>query len=111
MLKYRGFLGQVEFDDQAELFYGEVINARDVITFQGTTAKSLKKAFIDSVNDYLALCNERNEEPERPFSGKFNVRIEPELHKEAFVSAKQAGLSLNAWVTEAIKRVAIGYDR
>lgn len=106
MLKYKDYIGHVEFDETAEIFHGEVINTRDVITFQGDTVKSLKKAFKDSIDDYLEFCKERNEEPERPFSGVFNVRLNPELHRAAYVAAKSAGVSLNTWVVEAIKHEA-----
>ena len=106
MLKYKDYLGHVEFDEEAEVFHGEVINTRDVITFQGSTVKSLKKAFKDSIDDYLAFCKERNESPEKPFSGKFNVRLDPELHRGAYAAAKAANMSLNTWVAEAIRRGA-----
>jgi len=106
MLKYKGYIGHVEFDGEAEIFYGEVINTRDVITFQGSTVKMLKKAFKDSVDDYLAFCAERNEDPEKPFSGKFNLRLDPELHREAYAAARAANMSLNTWVAEAIKHEA-----
>lgn len=102
MLKYKDYIGHVEFDDEAEIFYGEVINTRDVITFQGKTVKELKKEFVESVEDYLAFCLKRGEEPERPFSGKFNVRLDPELHRQAYVASRQSGKSLNTWVAEAI---------
>ena len=103
MLNYKGYIGHVEFDDEHEIFTGEVINTKDVITFQADTAHGLKKAFIDSVEDYLDFCRERNESPEKPFSGKFNLRIPPDLHKEAYVAAKHAGLSLNSWVCTVLK--------
>ncbi len=106
MLKYKGYFGHVVFDEEAEIFHGEVINTRDVITFQGTSVSSLKKAFKDSIEDYLEFCEERGEEPERPFSGKFNVRLDPELHREAYAAAKSAGKSLNTWVAEAIEHEA-----
>lgn len=106
MLKYKGYIGHVEFDEDAEIFHGEVINTRDVITFQGSTVRTLKKAFKDSVDDYLDFCKERGEEPERPFSGRFNVRLAPELHREAYVAAKALGMSLNTWIAEAIKHEA-----
>jgi len=67
MLTYKNYVGHVEFDDEAEIFHGEVINTRDVITFQGKTVSELKKAFIDSVEDYLDFCASRNEEPNKPF--------------------------------------------
>lgn len=103
MLRYKDYIGHVVFDEEAEIFHGEVINTRDVITFQGSTVKALKKAFKDSIDDYLAFCAERGEAPEKPFSGKFNVRLDPELHREAYAAAKAAHMSLNTWVTEAIK--------
>ncbi|HSW69395.1 MAG TPA: type II toxin-antitoxin system HicB family antitoxin [Gammaproteobacteria bacterium] len=103
MLIYKGYIGHVEFDDEADIFHGEVINTRDVITFQGATVAKIKKAFHESVNDYLAFCKERNEEPEKPFSGKFNLRIDPELHRQVFIAAKQRKVSLNQWIAEAIK--------
>lgn len=102
MLNYKNYVGHVEFNDEAEIFHGEVINTRDIITFQGTTVKELKRAFKDSIEDYLAFCAERKEAPDKPFSGKFNLRLEPELHRELYVAAKQSGKSLNQWVAEAI---------
>ncbi len=103
MLNYKGYIGYVEFDDNNEIFTGEVINTKDIITFQSDTVQGLKQAFIDSVDDYLEFCKERNENPEKPFSGKFNLRIPPELHRKACVAAKHAGISLNTWVCDVLK--------
>jgi predicted HicB family RNase H-like nuclease len=85
MLKYKDYVGHVEFDEEADIFHGEIVNTRDVITFQGSTVKSLKKAFKESLEDYLDFCQARGEAPEKPFSGKFNVRLKPELHREASI--------------------------
>jgi len=103
MLNYNGYIGHVEFDDENEIFVGEVINMKDVITFQSKTAHGLKRAFIDSIEDYIEFCHKRNEDPERPFSGKFNLRISPELHREAYIAAKISGLSLNTWVSNVMQ--------
>ena len=103
MLIYKGYIGHVEFDDEADIFHGEVINTRDVITVKGRTVAELKKAFHDSINDYLNFCKERNEEPEKPFSGKFNLRIDPELHRQVYITARQNKVSLNQWIAEAIR--------
>ena len=35
MMAYKGYLAHIAFDEQANLFHGEVINIRDVVTFQG----------------------------------------------------------------------------
>lgn len=107
MMHYKGYEAVVEFDEDADIFHGEVMNLRDVITFQGASAAELKQAFGDSVEDYLAFCKERGEEPEKPFSGQFVVRAEPSLHKAMTTAARRAGISLNKWVTSTLER-AVG---
>ena len=102
MMEYKGYIGKVEFDDAANIFHGEVINLRDVVTFQGETVRDLRSAFKESVDDYLEFCQERGESPEKPYSGKFMVRVEPELHKAVAMSAKMNHKSLNSWVHDTL---------
>lgn len=108
MMEYKGYVAVVEYDDEAEIFHGEVINTRDVITFQGKSVKDLRKAFRESIEDYLEFCTKRGEEPDKPFSGKFVVRLNPEQHRRLFVAARKAGKSLNAWVSDALDRAVTG---
>ena len=103
MMEYKGYIGKVEFDDEAGIFHGEVINTRDVITFQGESVEDLKHAFHDSIDDYLAFCKERGEDPDKPFSGQFVTRVPPELHRQVNLAAILSGKSLNAWVTDQLK--------
>ncbi len=103
-MHYKGYEATVEFDEEAELFHGEVINLRDVITFQGSSAAELKQSLAESVEDYLEFCRSRGEEPEKPFSGQFVVRTEPALHKAVSTAASREGISLNKWVTTALER-------
>ena len=65
-MTYKGYQGNVQLDEEAALFHGEVINTRDVITFQGCSAAALNQAFADSVDDYLEFCASRGEDPEKP---------------------------------------------
>jgi predicted HicB family RNase H-like nuclease len=102
MMEYKGYMGIVVYDDDAKLFHGDVINTRDVITFQGTTVEEIERAFKDSIDDYLAWCGEEGTEPERPYSGKFNLRLPPELHKEVAVWAKKLKISINSFVEKAL---------
>ena len=69
LMSYKGYEAFVQYDEDAEIFHGEVMNLRDVITFQGSSVKELKQALAESVDDYLAFCKERREEPEKPYSG------------------------------------------
>lgn len=101
-MKYKGYEAVVYLDDEAEIFHGEIINIRDVVTFQGTSVEELKQAFQDSVDDYLSFCASRNEQPDKPFSGKFMVRISPQLHQNIYTQAKQEGKSLNGWIEDKL---------
>jgi predicted HicB family RNase H-like nuclease len=103
MMEYTGYIGKVDFDDAAGIFHGDVVNTRDVITFQGESVGKLKKALRDSLDDYLAFCAKRGEEPDRPFSGQFVTRIPPDLHRQVNLAAHLAGKSLNAWVSEQLQ--------
>ncbi len=103
MMQYKGYLGKVEFDDESAIFHGEVIDTRDVITFQGRSVDELKSAFQESIDDYLAFCEQRGEEPNKPFSGQFVTRIPPQLHREVNQAAISSGKSLNSWVVEQLQ--------
>ena len=67
--------------------------------------EELRKAFRDSIDDYLEFCAERNEKPERPFSGKLVVRLSSELHHRAHSKAMEQGKSLNQLVVETLEKV------
>jgi predicted HicB family RNase H-like nuclease len=105
MMEYKGYIGKVEIDEDAGILHGEVINIRDVITFEGSSVNEVQKAFRGSVDDYLEFCAQRGEAPEKPFSGKFVVRLPTELHRKAYIQAKLADKSLNGWVTEVLQTV------
>lgn len=105
MMKYKGYTGHVEYDDEAKIFHGEVLGIKDVVTFQGTTVDEIEQAFKDSVDDYLAFCAERGEEPDKPFSGKFNLRIPPELHAKLSIAAQLQGESLNNYIAKALNKL------
>lgn len=104
MLEYKGYRGHVDFDEDAGLFHGEVVDSRDVVTFQGTSVQELEQAFRDSVDDYLAFCAERGEKPDKPFSGRLMVRLPSELHRRLYVEASEAGKSLNQLIRERLQK-------
>jgi predicted HicB family RNase H-like nuclease len=102
MMEYRGYLGTVEYDAEAKIFHGDVINTRDVITFQGTTVDEIERAFKESVDDYVAWCESEGVEPEKPYSGRFNVRLPPQLHRQVAILAKKRQMSLNSFVEKVL---------
>jgi predicted HicB family RNase H-like nuclease len=103
-LGYKGYTaGPIEFDDEARLFSGTVVGMRGVVHFAGRTADELAQAFRDSIDDDLAWCAERGKSPEKPYSGRFPVRVTPEQHRKAASRAAEEGLSLNAWIAKQIE--------
>ncbi|MDI6792311.1 MAG: type II toxin-antitoxin system HicB family antitoxin [bacterium] len=100
MLSYKGYIGKVEFDGEAKIFYGKVINTRDKITFQSDNAKQLEQEFCSSIDTYLKFCQELGEEPEKPCSGRFVLRVSPERHRTIALAAQLTNKSLNTWAAE-----------
>jgi len=102
MLKYKNYLGIVEYDADAKVFTGEVIGIRSVITFNGRTPEEIEASFRESVDLYLEMCREDGIPPDKPYSGRFNLRMEPEMHRQVALRAAQEKKSLNEWVIEAL---------
>ncbi len=104
MMEYKGYVGKVEFDDEAKILHGEVLGIRDVVTFEGESVSDIEGAFHESVDDYLDFCRERGEDPDKPCSGKFVVRVSPELHRRLSMRASAERKSLNAVVENCLTR-------
>ncbi len=104
VLTYKGYHGRFEYDESADIFHGQVMNLIDVITFQGRSIDELKQALADSVEDYLEFCADEGRVPEKPYSGRFNVRLNPEVHQRIALEAARNGVSLNSWVAELLSK-------
>jgi predicted HicB family RNase H-like nuclease len=102
-MRYKDYTGIIEVDEEAGILYGKVVGLRDVITFQGATVAEASRAFEESVDDYLNFCSTRDEAPEKPYSGKFIVRVKPELHRTIAIEAEARGTSLNSLIEIALR--------
>ncbi len=102
-IHYRDYVGSIEFSEEEEVFHGRVIGIKCMISFEGVCVKTLIEDFHNAVDEYLEFCEKSSIQPERPFKGSFNVRIQPELHRKAALAASARGLSLNAFVEDAIR--------
>jgi len=98
------FIGSVHFSAEDEVFYGKIEGINDLVTFEGTTVSKLKSAFKEAVLDYIEICKEAGKEVFKSFKGSFNVRVNPELHSQAFELAMLEGKTLNQFVKEAIEQ-------
>ena len=103
MMTYKNYVAKVDFDAEAKFFHGEVIGTRDVITFQGKSVSELEKAFKDSIEDYLEFCETKKKEPEKSFSGRLNLRLDPDTHRKVAVLSSTEEASINQWINEAIE--------
>ena len=101
-MEYRGYVGSIEFNETDGVFYGKVLGIRALISYEGTTAKELIEDFHGAVDDYLALCEAEGTAPEIAYKGSFNIRISPDLHKEAAIYAIAQQISLNKVVENAL---------
>ncbi len=101
-MEYRGYNAVVTYDYDVRILHGQVIDTRDVITFEGKSVDELDQAFKDSIDDYLKFCQERGREPDKPFSGRVALRMEPDTHRAIVGAARASGKSLNTWIIDAI---------
>jgi len=108
-LKYKGFIGSIEAELDDNTLYGKVLGLEKgvLITYEGNTVAELKEDFENAVDDYIAHCKENNLPLRKSYSGSFNIRIPSELHAKVAEKAQMEGISLNAFVKEAISRAVI----
>lgn len=104
-MNYKGYEAVVEFDDEDRLFVGRVINTRDVIVFDGLSVDELEQSFHAVIDEYLEDCESLGKTPDKPFSGRFNLRISSELHRKAAIKASTEGISLNTLVEKALQKI------
>lgn len=102
MIEYKGYTGVFEFDPELALFAGHVVDLRDEIYFEGESVDELTGSMRRAVDHYLSVCEKRGDRPEKPFSGRFNVRVEPSTHRRIAAAAASSGVSMNEWLTSVI---------
>jgi len=103
VLTYKGFIGSVYFSADDSVFFGKIEGINDLITFEGETVQELKDAFCYMVDEHIKDCETENILVEKSYKGSFNIRLTPDLHRRAAISAKMHGMTLNTFVKEAIE--------
>jgi predicted HicB family RNase H-like nuclease len=103
-INYKGYAAKVEFDPEDNILFGNIIGIRDTVGFHGESVSEVKDAFYEAVDFYLESCEKAGREPNKPFSGKFMVRVDSSLHGKVAAAAVNAGKSLNKWVAETLEQ-------
>lgn len=102
------YKAKIEYDPEIDMFRGEILGLTGGADFYGKTPKELRAEFKKSLAVFLEVCKEKGIEPRRSYSGKFNLRIPPELHERLAIAAQAEGKSINTLVQEALaQRVAV----
>jgi predicted HicB family RNase H-like nuclease len=103
-----GYSAKIEYDPELDMFRGEILGLNGGADFYGKNPKELRSEFKKSLEVFLAVCKEKNLEPRRQFSGKFNLRISPELHEQLAIAAQAEGKSINTLAQEALRERVAG---
>lgn len=108
MMDYKGYFGSAHYSDEDQVFFGKLEYISDLVSYEGADVKSLQKAFKEAVDDYLAACEKTGKEPEKPFKGTFNIRIDSNLHKKLVETATDQGITLNAYIKDVLQHAVTG---
>ena len=101
-MTYKGYIGTVEYSEEDDCLFGRINGVRDIISYEGASVKEIRKAFEEAVDDYLNHCIAIGKEPNKPYSGKFVLRIDPVLHARIAAKAMANGKSLNQYAAEVL---------
>jgi predicted HicB family RNase H-like nuclease len=102
-----GYQAVIAFDPDIQMFRGEFVGLNGGADFYAADVQGLIHEGKISLRVFLQACERRSIEPRRHFSGKFSLRIDPEIHEAAAIAAAAHGQSLNQWATEAIRQAAL----
>ena len=99
-----GFHARIDYDEETDLFRGKILGLTGGADFYGSSPEELRREFRKSLDVFLEVCREKGIEPRRQYSGKFNLRISPQLHEQLALRAQASDQSLNAFAQEALER-------
>ena len=97
------YSAKIEYDADIDLFRGEILGLSGGADFYGANPDELRLEFKRSLDVFLEVCREKGVEPRKQFSGKFNLRIPPDLHEKLALAAQAQGKSLNSLAQEALE--------
>ena len=104
MMNLDGFSAKIEYDAELDVFRGEILGLSGGADFYGKNPKELRAEFKKSLQVFLEVCREKGIEPRRNYSGKFNLRISPDLHEKLAIVAQAEGKSINTLAQEALQQ-------
>lgn len=104
VLKYKGYQGSIEANVDSGRLEGKVLHIKSLITYVGDTLPELITSFRQELDEYISDCEDFGVEPEKPYSGTFQVRCEPDVHRKLAYKASEQGVSFNQYVVEVLRQ-------
>ncbi len=102
VLEYKGYFAKIRYSVEDKVLFGKIEGIKDLVTFESNSINNIEKEFHQAVDDYLAYCADLGQEPDKIYSGNFNIRINPELHRQLSMAAIKNDISTNKMVEKAI---------
>ncbi len=104
IIEYKGYYTKIEYSVADKVLHGKIEGINDLVNFECDSASEAEEKFREAVDDYLALCKDLGQQPQKPYNGIFNVRLSPELHRKAVIKAADEGITLNQFVVLAVQK-------
>lgn len=105
-MKYKSYVARIDYDEEDRIFVGHLAGIKDIVGFHGKTVDELEAAFHESVDSYLAICEETGRPAQKPYSGKLLLRVSSEAHAAVATAAAAHGKSINQWAAEVLTKAA-----
>ena len=106
IMKYKSYIARIEYDADDRIFVGHLAGIKDIVGFHGSTVDELENAFHETVDNYLAICEQTGRPAQTPYSEKLMLRVSPDAHAAVATTAAAHGKSINQWATEVLTRAA-----
>jgi predicted HicB family RNase H-like nuclease len=110
-LSHKGFKASIAFDEDDNVLVGRILGINDVIGFHADSVEGLRAAFQEAVEDYVETCKKIGKAPEKAYSGRLMLRVDPKVHSRVAIAAEMAGKSLNQWSEEVLAAMSQRFIR
>lgn len=104
IIEYKGYYSKVDYSVEDRVLHGKIEGIADLVNFECENAEDVEREFREAVDDYLIFCEEVGKQPDKPYRGVFNIRLTPELHRQAAMRAADEGVTLNQFISTAVER-------
>lgn len=102
IMKLNNYSARIEYDPELDQFRGEILGLNGGADFYGKNPEELRSEFKKSLQTFLEVCTENNISPDKHFSGKFNLRLNEDLHNKIYIEAAAQHKSINQWVIDTL---------